>query len=68
MLGAQGDTKAEWTLSIEVVQITPHMLGFYDGRDMTGDPLWISEEHTWVTNGAMSLGIATYALYRRNTS
>ena len=40
---------------------TPHVLAFYDGR--TGGRSSTPAEMTWVEDGALSLGIASYAIF-----
>jgi glyoxylase-like metal-dependent hydrolase (beta-lactamase superfamily II) len=46
----------------KVITINDHLLAFYDGRDPSGKryrPEW-----NWVDDGAMKLGIATYAIHK----
>jgi cyclase len=47
---------------IKVIEINDHILVFYAGRDWTR----IRDEHNWFDDGAMKLGIATYAIHRNN--
>jgi glyoxylase-like metal-dependent hydrolase (beta-lactamase superfamily II) len=46
----------------KVIEINDHLLAFYDGRDPTGKRY--APEWNWVDDGAMKLGIATYAIHR----
>jgi cyclase len=51
---AESDTR-------QVIRINDHLLAFYDGRDPSGKryrPEW-----NWVDDGAMKLGVATYAIH-----
>lgn len=46
----------------KVFTINEHLIAFYDGRDPSGRryrPEW-----NWVDDGAMKLGVATYAIYK----
>lgn len=45
---------------IEVFEINDHILAFYAGRDWTR----MDAQQNWLDDGAMKLGIATYAIYR----
>ena len=47
---------------IKAIEINDHTLAFYAGRDWTR----IREEPNWLDDGAMKLGIATYAIYKNN--
>ena len=47
---------------IKAIEINDHILAFYAGRDWTR----IREEHNWIDDGAMKLGIATYAIYKND--
>ena len=47
---------------IKVIEINEYTLAFYAGRDWTR----IREEPNWIDDGAMKLGIATYAIYKNN--
>jgi cyclase len=45
-----------------IFKINDHLLAFYDGRDPSGKryrPEW-----NWVDDGAMKLGVATYAIHK----
>ena len=47
---------------INAIEINDHILAFYAGRDWTR----IRDEPNWIDDGAMKLGIATYAIYKNN--
>lgn len=47
---------------INAIEINDHTLAFYAGRDWTR----IRDEPNWIDDGAMKLGIATYAIYKNN--
>ena len=47
---------------IKAIEINEHILAFYAGRDWTR----IRDEYNWIDDGAMKLGIATYAIYKNN--
>jgi len=47
---------------LKTIEINDHILAFYAGRDWTR----IREEHNWIDDGAMKLGIATYAIYKND--
>lgn len=47
---------------IRAIEINDHTLAFYAGRDWTR----IRDEPNWIDDGAMKLGIATYAIYKNN--
>ncbi len=47
---------------INAIEINDHTLAFYAGRDWTR----IRDEPNWLDDGAMKLGIATYAIYKNN--
>lgn len=47
---------------IKAIEINDHILAFYAGRDWTR----IRNEHNWLDDGAMKLGIAAYAIYKNN--
>lgn len=47
---------------IKSIEINDHTLAFYAGRDWTR----IRDEPNWIDDGAMKLGIATYAIYKNN--
>ena len=47
---------------IRAIEINEHILAFYAGRDWTR----IRDEYNWIDDGAMKLGIATYAIYKNN--
>ena len=53
---------SRWMDDIKVIEINDHILAFYTGRDWTR----IMAEPNWVDDGAMKLGIATYAVYKNN--
>ena len=46
---------------MRILEPAPHVLAFYDGRTGAAHPG--SAEMTWVEDGALSLGIASYAIY-----
>lgn len=46
---------------MRILEPAPHVLAFYDGRTGAAHPG--SAEMTWVEDGALSLGIASYAVY-----
>ena len=45
-----------------VFKINDHLLGFYDGRNPNGKRY--RTEWNWIDDGAMKLGVATYAIYK----
>jgi len=47
---------------INAIEINDHTLAFYAGRDWTR----IRDEPNWIDDGAMKLGIATYAIFKNN--
>ena len=47
---------------IKAIEINEHILAFYAGRDWTR----IRDEYNWIDDGAMKLGIATYAIYKKD--
>lgn len=53
-------------LSITVRLINDHVISFYDGRDLSGEPDFLTQENSWIYYGAMSLGLATYAIHKGN--
>lgn len=46
---------------MRLLEPAPHVLAFYDGR--TGEKPSTSAEMTWVEDGALSLGIASFAIH-----
>jgi cyclase len=45
-----------------IIELNDHVIAFYDGRDPNGKrsrPEW-----NWVDDGAMKLGVATYAIHK----
>jgi glyoxylase-like metal-dependent hydrolase (beta-lactamase superfamily II) len=48
--------------AIKAIEINDHILAFYAGRDWTR----IRNEHNWIDDGAMKLGLAAYAIYKNN--
>jgi glyoxylase-like metal-dependent hydrolase (beta-lactamase superfamily II) len=48
--------------SRQVIEINDHLTAFYDGRDP--DLKRYSTEWNWVDDGAMKLGVATYAIHK----
>lgn len=44
------------------MEINDHLIAFYAGRDWTR----IRAEHNWLDDGAMKLGMATYAVHKNN--
>ena len=55
-------TDCRWIADIKAIEINDHILAFYTGRDW----IRIIDEPNWVDDGAMKLGIATYAVYKNN--
>lgn len=55
-------TCAADTGSRQVIDINDHLIAFYDGRDPNLKRY--SADWNWVDDGAMKLGIATYAIYK----
>src|SRR5262245_14957598 len=53
----------EFARAMRVFEIRPHLLAFYDGRVSTRA---YSAEPNWLDDGAISLGISTYALIADN--
>jgi len=53
---------AEDSPSMKVIEINDHLLAFYDGRDPSGKRVF-SPEWNWQDDGAMKLGVATYAIH-----
>jgi len=53
---------AEDLPGMRVIEINDHMLAFYDGRDPSGKRVF-STERNWQDDGAMKLGVATYAIH-----
>lgn len=49
------------TGSRQVIEINKHLIAFYDGRDPNLKRF--SSEWNWVDDGAMKLGVATYAIH-----
>jgi glyoxylase-like metal-dependent hydrolase (beta-lactamase superfamily II) len=49
---------------IRAIEINDHILAFYAGRDWTR----LRDEPNWLDDGAMKLGIATYAIHKNNTA
>jgi glyoxylase-like metal-dependent hydrolase (beta-lactamase superfamily II) len=47
---------------IRAIEINDHILAFYAGRDWTR----LRNEPNWLDDGAMKLGIATYAIHKNN--
>ena len=45
-----------------VFKINDHLIAFYDGRDPNAKRY--RTEWNWVDDGAMKLGVATYAIYK----
>ena len=45
---------------IKAIEINDHILAFYAGRDWTR----LRDEPNWLDDGAMKLGIATYAIHK----
>ncbi len=60
--------RATWVPSIDVVKINDHILAFYDGRDIAGDPPFAENYENWVYWGAMNLGMCSYAIYQGDTA
>jgi len=56
----QGDARS--IDDIKAIEINSHTLAFYAGRDWTR----LIDEPNWKDDGAMKLGIATYAVYKEN--
>ena len=55
-------TDSRWIDDIKVIEINDHILAFYTGRDGAR----IMDGPNWIDDGAMKLGIATYAVYKNN--
>ena len=55
-------TDRRWINDIKAVEINDHILAFYTGRDGTR----IIDGPNWLDDGAMTLGIATYAVYKNS--
>ena len=51
-----------WNPSIQVIEVSDHVLIFYDGRDRTGDPAWITAPGTW-TSFDSGLGTGAYVVH-----
>ena len=49
---------------IKVIEINDHLLAFYAGRNWTR----LRPEPNWLDDGAMKLGIATYAVHKTTRS
>jgi glyoxylase-like metal-dependent hydrolase (beta-lactamase superfamily II) len=64
LLGTATGSSAAWAESSNqrIIEVNDHLIAFYDGRDPNGKrsrPEW-----NWVDDGAMKLGVATYAIYK----
>jgi cyclase len=46
----------------KIFKINDHILAFYDGRDPSGKRF--RTDWNWVDDGAMKLGVATYAIHK----
>jgi glyoxylase-like metal-dependent hydrolase (beta-lactamase superfamily II) len=55
--------RAQIDSNIRVLKLTDYLTAFYDGRPAT-PPEKSDRPRTWVENGAMDLGVATYAIHR----
>ena len=47
---------------MKVIEINDHLLAFYAGRDPSGKRVF-SADWNWQDDGAMKLGVATYAVH-----
>jgi cyclase len=64
LMGVAIGSSAAWADSSNqrVIELNDHIVAFYDGRDPNGKrsrPDW-----NWVDDGAMKLGVATYAIHK----
>lgn len=60
--------RATWVPTIDVVEINDHVLAFYDGRDIAGDPPFADNYNNWAYYGAMDLGLCSYVIYQGDTA